>query len=432
MRTALSTFKSSYHWTVYGSILYEAIRILHYSLLFSHLGAFYFGSITVLVASINLLERLSDGGIAYTFGIFKHEYFLSQQRVKIFFYLYTFPQIFLFLGITLIVALWRLNTQPGGMYPLPLPFLLFYGPFSVFLHVATSQARMLLYVLGSTKETVTYELSSYALLVSFFWISIYSFDFVSLPEICIWYLFMILLYQIVLIILFLRLLTSWYRSLTPILSEQDVNTSWDINKFTRISKARLLQWALRMGRSWFTSIWLTPFFAYYYGLYYAGLYAFSNKVVQVVMGSIKSLIYFNGNPLLSSLAHESSFKKRRLFYSLAQRVIRLFVLGSGLITVFLLYSDASYCYLLPTLLCNSFLESYFLLYEQLYCAQERAGFYFFIKGIEALIVGLLFSYASVSAQEILMIMICMQLASLALIAYSAWRRWKIVPALSPI
>jgi hypothetical protein len=298
-------------------------------------------------------------------------------------------------------------------------------PCIICLETIRTFLRMLLHATFLSKYVVSIELTILAGYLAITWTPVILLDLpVTLNTIFIPHL----IDSAVCVTAFLVLLIKYYRNLP------DGKLSLDSSLSKRLVKTRTFNYLLRVTRNMFTSNFLTPLFAWRFGLVSAGTFYIASIIVNALQSVIKSTVWYPGSALLANVKEASQETKLQAFANinskltnlLAPIIIIIALNINGIIKMGMMPSITSESIALALLfLLISFAEFFFLLYEQLYIIEEAANKLFLFKVIELLALYLLIRHNIVySPATTLVSLIVVRALSFSIIAVNAWNTWK--------
>ncbi len=409
---------------MYGSIAYEAIYMLHSVLLLTYFGIQEYGFIASFTSLILFAEQISGMGAAYSLGIFKSIYIKNKNNFFSFFCYFTLlpivcSAIFVATGSVYWFAMF---------FPQATKFLCLLMWLNIVMGTSVAFMRMLLYAVNQTRMTVVIELAVLNCYVIGFWGWFWRGEFSSV--------FTLALFRFAhcfgLCFLFGVMIFGVYNSLPsgPL--------SIPVSFARQLWLARFNQWALRRGRSFFSSTFLTPFFALCFGMQAAALYHFMNKATLKLLDIMKAIIYFSLAPLLAELKNHRGFVRRRIFSILSFKTSGYLI--SGIIVIIFNYifllilyqknmSLLSDLFFMMLMLLLRAIGYFMVLYEQVYNACGNVIPLVIIKFIEGIIFWCLLGlHKNTSLYFVFSIIAILQSLSLGLIILDARKRWGIIPS----
>jgi hypothetical protein len=218
---------------------------------------------------------------------------------------------------------------------------------------------------------------------------------------------------------------------------QDGVSGLPANLWRRLIATRLFNYLLRVGRNIFTGNFLTPLFAVKCGLAAAGLFYFASIVVSALQAVVKAIVGYSGNALLATVKNQGQQVKHEAFDVLCQKFVLVVfpiiaLCGLNFKSIIRLsHGGTITTYTLSILLLYliiSFMDFFFMLYEQFYIIEEAADRLFFFKVLEfALFYGLISSSFVSSPIFTLLGLVGIRSMSLVIITADAYYRWRIMP-----
>lgn len=417
-------FTHGFRWTLFGSVVYETLKIIHCLLLMKLLSTVDYGAMGSLFSLIYLVTYIADLGATNSIPPFLHIFVQSRSTFKSFLIRYSLiphtPLLFICATGGTIFALSKLS---------PLPYL-FIIPAIIILETIRSFMRVLLHTTFQAKRAVVVELTILILYLFTIWAPFVIFNSpITLNRIFIPHL----VDSIITVACFAFLIMKFYKTL-PI----DESKHLPATLAKRLLITRLFNYLLRVSRNMFTSNFLTPLFAIKFGLAAAGVFYFASILANAIQAMVKAVIGYSGNALLASIKESGQSVKKEAFNILCQKLIRLtapFVIflainHKAIIKLSVAPNATSHTISLCLLfLIISFSEFFFILYEQFYVIEEAANKLFFFKLLElSIFYGLITSEVISSPATTLVGLICIRLVSFTIIAINAFYYWRIKPS----
>ncbi len=413
-------FNVSFKWTLTGSFVYEICKVTHCLLLMKCMPTTMYGAMGSLFSIIYLVTYIADLGATNSLPPFIHLMNKNQQNFKVFLLNYSlaphFPLIICCAGVATYIAATTFTE---------LPFI-WIIPSIILLETTRTFLRMLLHTTFLTKYVVSIEIAILAAYLAMTWVPTLiwnqplSLNTVFIPH---------LIDSFVCVIAFVLLVRSYHRSLP------EGPCTFNRSMPYRILSTRLFNYLLRVTRNMFTSNFLTPLFAWRFGLVSAGTFYIASVIVNALQSIIKSTIWYPGNALLANIKEESQPVKIQAFNAINNKLIS--VLAPVIIIIALnidnivkiskqpSISNESFALALLFLLI-SFAEFFFLLYEQLYIIEEAASKLFLFKLTELIALYVMVRHSFITSPAATLIaLIVVRSISFAIIAANAWSTWRI-------
>lgn len=419
-------FQSGFQWILFGSIMYETGKIVHYFLLFKTLSSIMYGMAGSLFSLIYLTTYMADLGASNSLPPFLHIFKQDKSIFKRFLLFYSLmPHLPILVicatGITIFIA----YKFPSICMSLLICVLLL-----VILETIRSFLRVLLHITFQAKRAVVTELVIFFAYITIIWVPYF---WGKMPLTLERLFFTHLIDSCSSVICLLLLVKAYYVSLP---NSNDGESSKFPAKFgRRLVLTRMFNYLLRVSRNMFTSNFLTPFFAIKFGVASAGFFYFASTLVNSMQIVVKSVINYAGGALLASVKDHSQSAKKEAFQTLSQKVmyviipviVMLLVNHRSILKLASLSDPVSNTLVLSFLFfVISFSEFISVLYEQFYIIEEAANRLFFFKLFELVFFySLIVSDIVTSSVIALLGLIAVRFVSLAIIALSAFQIWGV-------
>ncbi|MFH0898080.1 MAG: hypothetical protein V1855_00705 [bacterium] len=418
-------FDHSFAWALWGSIVFEMLKIgQNIALLHLSVPPLY-GLIGSVFAIIYLAVRIADFGATNTLAPYFHTLMASKaQCKKILLYGFLGPALFM-VAITIGGALWfcsyRIALHNTLILFIVIPLVILFETLRLFF-------RQLLHMTFQSRQVIITELALFLFYLTLVWTPIImlgvkpSLNLIFIPY---------LVDSTLAIGIFYLLFIKFYRKLP---SEQSIleTTFW-----SRFTKLRILNYFLRIGKNMFTSNLLTPLFALQFGLTQAGIFYFASILATSIQALVKATLEYAGNTLFAHVKTHEHKSKQMAFTMVADKLMLILIP----ISLFLIFNykrlmlvgmhrtiTNEILTLSGLYLAVTFTEFFFSLYEQFYILQEAVLTVVFIRALEFLAfywVITLYSYTSPAM--ILVGTFMVRVVSFAFMAIIAYWRWNIKP-----
>lgn len=384
-----------------------------------------YGLMGSIFSIIYLTVYLSEFGFGATLPPFLNTFTQSKNNFKnIFIKYYFLPQFLLiFTGASIATLLYSKSFLCNRFSPFSflIPLIIIFESIRIFF-------RRFLHTVFISKPTVIIETVLVLIYIFVVWIPYLFFNFRMTQNL----VFVPYLLDSVLgVSTFTFLVFRFYKTLP------EKPLSAPKNLWKRIIKTRFFNYSIQVGKNLFTGNFLTPFFATSFGLKEAGVFNLANHIAESIKAMMKVTIIFSGNALLAKLKSTSITIKRQAFKLLGEKLNK--VIYPLIIFLIINYrtllnlrgiSDikSSTLTLALTFLLITFMEYFFLVYEQFYIVEERANKLFIFKFLEftlfySLIISKIFSSPIITLLGIVVI----RFLSFAIIATNAYSLWKVKP-----
>ena len=418
-------FTSSFRWNIAGSVAYEVLKVLHQTFLLYVVNAPTYGLIGSVFSIIYLIIYLTKLGVGDTLAPFLNIFIKSKQNFKhLFIKTYVLPQLLFFACAAVITTYFYSKSffnNPDAPFLLLIPLTITFEGMRIFL-------RRFLHTVFLSKATVIVE----TLLAIFFYSAVW------IPHLFLgWKMTTNLVFtpylldSAIAIIIFIFMVTKFYKTLP------NKALCYPKNFWPRIFKARFFNYSTQVSKNFFTGNFLTPFFASQFGLTQAGIFNLANHIAEAIKSVMKVTILFSGNALLAKIKTATIQTKRQAFNMLGEKlniimypmIIFLAINYKPLLRL-KIATDITGAALLLTLtfLIITFMEHFFLIYEQFYIVEEQAHKLFVFKILEfALFYALIISDSLSSPLVALLGILILRTLTFSIIATNAYTIWKIKP-----
>lgn len=426
------TFHRAFRWNFFGSMFYECIKMFHNLGLLYAIDASMYGLIGSTFSLIYCATKIADGGGTQTLPAFFNLIIKSRNNFyKTLLNYFLLPIIPLIFTTTVISLIFYTRYLQPSWYLLNLPLIAAIAAI-IILETIRTFLRYLLHFSFKSKSVVLLETIFFTLYVTLLWGGFYgNFWPLTLQTMLIAHLIESTIAVITLIILTGRM----YHQLPP----TTLSTPLDSLTHKRFWHARAFNYLLRLSRELFSSNFMTPLFAYKFGLQATGLFYVAGVLVTSIQSIIKLSIGYSGNALLAHIKNDSHAAKKQAFVILSEKTFKMLLpliiiggLNSG--HVIKIYQQATYnfgtiislCALLFIIIASEF---FVILYEQFYMVEEAAQKLLFIKLGEYVFYYLsVVQYSSSSLLETLLRIAIVRITSLCFMGYNAYSTWLIIPS----
>jgi len=418
-------FHTGFRWNVFGSIVFEAIKILHHVFLLKVLNPVEFGLLANLYSITYLTVYFSDIAATTTLPPFLNVFIKSKQNFKKLFSFYIFPQLpLLSIAAAIVTFLYSKSifNHPSSPIMAIIPLLIVCEGMRIFF-------RAFLHYLFLHKLVIILENSLTCGYYAMLWF-LYLFLGFKMTLNLIFIPF--LLDSIAAIIIFIILSIRVYKKLP----EESSNIPPGF--YLRIIKNRMFNYPNQIVKNFFTGNFLTPIFAMQFGLQQAGVLKFSSMIADSVKAVIKAAINFSGNAFLAQIKTKSLDTKREVFQLLTTKLNNLMYF----MIIFLLFNfknllglRVSLDYVAQTSISFSFIflmiilaEHFFLVYEQFYVLEEKPHKFLIFKLLELFVFYLfVLSKPLTSPITTLLSVLFIQILSFTILSIHAHYQWRIKP-----
>ena len=214
-----------------------------------------------------------------------------------------------------------------------------------------------------------------------------------------------------------------------------VDCSWK-----RIFKARLFNHSINVCKEFFKGNFLTPFFAYQFGLKDAGIFNLANHIAESIKAIMKATIIFSGNAMLAKFK-DSTLKVKQQAFKIIFKKLNIIIYPLIIFTIF------NYKFLIKfqqkteqpssaitmslLFLLIALMEYFFITYDQFYIVEEQSPKLFLFKLLELSLYYTFIISANFSSPITTLIgILILRFLSFIIIAGNAYFTWKIKPNFS--
>jgi hypothetical protein len=416
-------FLKDFKINLYGSIIFESMKLIHECALFYFLPLSLYGLQGFLFSMIYLTVYFTDLGFVSGLAPFVKDAISSKKNCRQFL-LTNITYQFFFLFITGIFALhFTINK-----FPILTPSILIYLLILIFSETVRIFLRTFLHITFTTKPTVLIELSITTSYIIIFWSLYFYNQHGSLEIIFLPYTITSLLATGSLSYLVSRL----YKNLpndNPIYTGPTLRT---------IFTTRLNAYALITPKKIFTGNCMVPLLSNALGIEKIALMKIASYIVDSARAIMRATIGFSGNALLSLVSKETTATKRTAFSLIFQKCILIFIsfFSIALIIIpfynnyhYFLYTTTTKIIFIYTILflVLMLMDQLFVLYEQFYLMEQQAHKILFIRSIELLSFYYFFILYKQVPITFLSICIILRIISFILLTIHAYTTWKLIP-----
>jgi len=420
-------FSTNFRWNLIGSSFYEILKIAHQIFLLKILETSSYGLMGSIFSIIYLTVYLSEFGLGSTLPPFLNIFIQSKQNFKnIFLKKYFLPQLLIiFSAATLTTYLY----SKSFLNNLHAPFLLLI-PSVILSESIRIFFRRFLHTVFESKKAIISEMILMPIYLLLVWIPYLFLNFkMTLNLVFLPYL----IDSTFGTIFFIILINRFYRSL-PEIPQTTIQNLWK-----RIIKARFFNYSASASKEFFKGNFLTPFFAYQFGLKDAGIFNLANHIAESIKAIMKATIIFSGNALLSQIKTSCLSAKQRAFKLLCKKLnIVIYPLAIFITMNYKLLFKTSEATISQStasmallFLFISFMEYFFVIYDQFYIIEEQSFKLFLFKLLELTLYYIFIITHTFSSPFLtLLAIVVVRLISFAIISTNAYFLWKIKPNFS--
>lgn len=420
-------FHKNFRWAFVGSIIYELTKTLHNFFLVKVLVPEEYGIISSCLAFTYFLTKLTDLGASTSLLPFFSLIVQSKQNFKnLILKHYLIPHLPLTIFIASFITFLLHRTKLPQINTWHILILI---TIVVIFEALRSFLRLFMYTAQQTKAVVVLEVATFLGFVLSVWMpslifgSKLTFQSVFIPHV---------IESTITTTILLFFMVQFYKNLPNIPQNIPTNIRY------RMITTKALNYLLRLSREFFSTHFLTPFFALRFGLEYAGIFYFSTVIAHSLQSVFKVSVGYMGNALFASLKNESSANKQQAFSLLCHKLSRIFVPISIFLLINLnkllkraMINDISTITLVLPLLFLFILIIDFImsLYEQLYIAEERAGKFLIFKIVEFILFLILIKTTNPKTPLPLFLVgiIIIKTVCFGVISINAFKNWNVKP-----
>lgn len=419
---AIHTFNSKARWNLFGSAIYECLRIAHNTILALLFTPQVFGLVGSLFASTFLVVRVSDAGATNALLPFFGYLEASRQKFKSLFIKRLLFPLFITAPLGACLAslmLYKTEHTTLMTYALILPLLIFSETLRSFL-------RQFLHLAGRSRQTVLIDQVAFVLYLLICWPALYLFPDLRTP------IFIFTLFLVDSLAGLCTFLIMTYRFAQQLPEEPSEGSPTLPPNFYSV---RFYAWLMRVSKEVFSSNALTPLFAATVGLKQAGLFYFAASLAMALYAIMRSVIGHAGAHFFIS-AKKIDIPTPHAFKVVSQKLSAILLV----LTTFFVLSYYDILQLTNATAATSQLAIFFILYfsivviefglflyEQQYTLEQSNA-----KALQWRLLELLLVYVTARGLVILnpiSALTCILLAkvgTLVALALSGYRRWGIL------
>ena len=423
MNTIQKQFNHSFKWNLWGSIIFEGLKMAHNILLLRLVAPSLYGLIGSIFAITYLAVRLADFGATNTIAPYFHLLKKTTAGFKKLILKGFLCPVLITMLISMTGALlfcyYKITIQSSLLVFIVIPLLVLLETLRMFF-------RQFLHISFQSKAIIITELSLFFGYLAMVWIPIFvlgikpSLNIIFIPY---------LIDSLLALIIFFFLMRKFYKTLPVTQDHQLPQTIW-----SKLPKTMILNYFLRIGKNMFTSNLLTPLFALQFGLKQAGIFYFASVLATSIQAIVKTVLSYSGNALFAHVKTQENKDKQAAFNLVGNKLIvvllpiaLLLALNYKKILAFgsIQSMTTSILTLSSLYLIITFTEFFFSLYEQFYILEEAVLPVVLLRLLEFLaFYGVITWYSYTSPALILTGIILVRFVSffvMAAIAYSLWR-----------
>jgi hypothetical protein len=417
-------FNTAFAWNLSGSIIFEGLRVAHNTLLMSLVAKSVFGTIGSLFSVMFLIARIMDFGGSFSIPPFFKKIFVSKQSfLRITTFLFALPT--LTIGIVAATVVYYFNTFSHHKSLLIIVLV------TALLEGIRSLLRKILYTNFFGRYAIISELFVFFMFLGIVWGGYFLFSFKLTP------IFVCTAYFIdafTAIVIFLLLTRKIYLELPSV--DQASSTNVIEALWYNIMKTRAFNFCLRLSKELFNSNFITPLFAYKFGLAHAGIFYFASNIGIALQAVVRVGVGYSGDALLANLKNESVATRVSAFDLICKKltsvvipiVIILFVNYRELMSLvknngpWLLFAFASLYLLLI------FSEFFFSVYEQFYIIEDRTSTLLLFKFLEfVLLLSVIHLGRGLTSLIFFISILVVRAVSFTILTTHAYATWRIKP-----
>lgn len=425
MNSIKKQFNHSFKWNLWGSIIFETLKMAHNIILLRLVAPSLYGLIGSIFAITYLAVRLADFGATNTLAPYFHLFKKTKSSFKTLIFKGFLRPVFMTTLITMTAALLfcynKIAIQNHMLTFIVIPLLVLLETLRMFF-------RQFLHILFQSKAIIITELALFFGYIAIVWIPLIGFSVTpSLNLIFLPYL----ADSILALVIFFYFMFKFYKTLP----EQDYQHSEAM--WSKLTRTRILNYFLRIGKNMFTSNLLTPLFALQFGLKQAGIFYFASVLATSIQAIVKTILNYSGNALFAHVKTHENKQKQDAFSLVGNKLIVVLLP----IIVFLIFNykkllvfgslesmSNSILTLSGLYLIITFTEFFFSLYEQFYILEEAVFPVVALRFLEFLaFYGVITLYSYTSPALILTGIILVRFVSFLAMAVIAYSLWNIKP-----
>ena len=424
-------FQSGFKWNLWGSTIFETLRVGHNLLLAYFLDPALYGLIGTLFATTYLAVRIADGGIAYTihpyFQLFTKNERSFKKLLFTYFLLPLIPTLIGALSVFYFFTRHQIPTQNYGIY-----FFIFF--ILIISETVRSFFRQFLHVAFKSKPTIKIEFILFISYLAIVWVPYFCFN----KSLTLMTIFLPFLIDSIIAILFFSILIK--KIYTELPNNNNNETEIPPKLWGRLLSTRFFDFMLRLSRDLFTTNILTPLFALKFGLKEAGVFYLISTIAIAIQTIIRTTVGHPGNALLAAIKEHTPQAKKDAFVLLSSKLSNLLFPSLFLIIISYKFfekitinyhinsSIILFAYVYSIMILS---DLFFVLYESFYILEEKVAPICLIKLVEfCIFYGIIMSKQQISPLLIVSMLLIIRCLSFLSIGFYAFYRWQLVPSIN--
>lgn len=422
----------SIKWNALEAMSYQFLLLAHQVALFSVTDHGTYGLIGSLFSISYLIVMITNFGFDVTLGPFFSMLTKSRQHFKKIFFIQLLPEYFIVSMLFIVGLIIQMNFFPMmipdshfGIFIYPILGLL------VLFESAKKTFRMILQLAFLTHKTTIIEIATIISYTGIVWCG-YLLGFpISLNLV-----FLPMLITSAISTCILGLWVHEYFQTLPDSTASSITTTLQL----RILKSRFFNFLNQASHMIFSSNFLVPFFALFFGFNRAGVLKLVSSITHCITIILQKVFGLSSALLLSHIKDMQLATKQQAFLFITNRLNQ--VLYGIIIFLCINYgtllslSAAPHAHSTVTIaylfLILSFSESFFIAYEKFYITEEKSDHLFIFN---LLVIGLLsiviWHASNFSQLGMLLAIMAIRIIAFSCISAASFYHWQIRPALKP-
>lgn len=424
-------FTHSIAWNTLESVVYQLCFLAHQLLLFSVTDRTTYGLIGTFFSITYLIVTITNCGLDVSVAPFFTIITQSKDQFKKFFLMQLVPELCivttLFLAAMIKHIFFSSLTLPCDVGT---PFLIILGTL-VFFEGAKKTLRMILHLAFLNDKTTFVEIANIIMYVSLVWTSYLLGNPISL-----YLIFIPMLIVSATSCLMLFVFVYDYYATLPDKSTSKIeigSLQW------RILQSRFFNFFNQISHMIFSSNFLVPFFALFFGLHQAGVLKLLASITHSITTIVQKAFGISSNILLSHIKDESDVVKKNIFFMITNHlnqviygILLFFIINHktimGISAIANTGTTWSIAYLFMFI---SFSETFFIAYENFFITHEKAGYLFlFNMIIMSIVMCIMMNMHLFSQLMLLLAIIAVRIFAFSTLGLLSFYQWRIKPALA--
>jgi len=423
-------FSASVVWNSLESILYQALFLGHQLLLFKVTDHATYGLIGTVFSITYLLVTITNFGFDVSISPFFTIATQNKQNFKNFFFMQLIPECCILAIIFILIMCKHLFFTPWLTLPHSIDnmFFLLIG-FLIFFEGAKKTLRMILQLAWLNHQTAVVEIATIITYIGLVWTGYLMGHTINLYLV---FIPMIIVSALSSLILF-AFVYMYYQQLPDATSASTtLPLQW------RILHSRFFNFLNQISHMVFSSNFLVPFFALFFGLGQAGFLKLMATIAHAISTIVQKIFGISSNIILSHLKHSSTQTKQDAFLMITNRlnqvlygIIIFFIINYKTIMRASEIDNNGITWTIAYLfLIISLSENFFIAYEKFFITHEKSDYLcLFNLIVMSLLFYIMIHSHHFSAATLLFIIIAVRIVAFSTLSIFSFYQWRIRPSL---